>query len=586
MPFSETPLVRFALAERGIPFSQINGGRLLDIGCNSGYHSNHAASKYGFSCVGIDVSRRHIEVSTFLAGLANVDAQFLLASAETFSRPGQFDVARHFGTLYHLPDPAQSLQSTFDNLRPGGCLALETQVYDRPEDPNICYFMHLQNNDPTNFWALGTSVLHKTLELCGFREMHEMHARSQSTDWLSTWLGFCSWRASRRRTNHRFGTARSTQRRGMRSMVPDNPASPSAAEGMGYLDTVPPVVLAARMLSLRLFWLLFLLLGAAQVSAQEKVPAFGMSFSFLTVDESQVSKCASVSRGVSIRNSVFITRYDQPEIRAQVRQALAEMRRSGFEALRMIVYFGSNAKSRDWFDVDDGHRAGELLKLYAEDAKQAGFAEFFLAFGVQGTSSPVCRGKKWGDCFDPASTARVNEFMTAVRTALGPTPPLRMRFDLALEMCAPPDLPEPLRSNLLQYAKSVITNYSGRFPKDETTMSCSLARFPKGRQTVDDSFAAAGVKPAFYTIHYYNRPDQDEEAMLRGVSADLKNSRIPIVIGETSYGDKGNLQVILQALVKTTGRVPAIYFWPLKDHPSQCHVDAAPPYTLEAAKGR
>ena len=62
----------------------------------------------------------------------------------------------HFGTLYHLPNPVLSLQTTFDNLRSGGYLALETQVYDHPQDPNICYFMHMQNNDKTNFWALST----------------------------------------------------------------------------------------------------------------------------------------------------------------------------------------------------------------------------------------------------------------------------------------------------------------------------------------------------------------------------------------------------------------------------------------------
>ncbi len=80
----------------------------------------------------------------------------------------------HFGTLYHLPNPLLSLKVTFDNLRPGGYLALETQIYDHPQDPNICYFMHMQNNDPTNFWALSTTVLTKCLELQGFREIREL----------------------------------------------------------------------------------------------------------------------------------------------------------------------------------------------------------------------------------------------------------------------------------------------------------------------------------------------------------------------------------------------------------------------------
>lgn len=73
-----------------------------------------------------------------------------------------------FGMLYHPPNPVRLLEVPFDNLRPGAYLPLETQVYDHAEDPNICYFMHMQNNDQTNFWALSTSVLTKWLELVGF----------------------------------------------------------------------------------------------------------------------------------------------------------------------------------------------------------------------------------------------------------------------------------------------------------------------------------------------------------------------------------------------------------------------------------
>jgi 2-polyprenyl-3-methyl-5-hydroxy-6-metoxy-1,4-benzoquinol methylase len=174
IPFSEQPLFKFSIAERAIPFSELRGGRLLDIGCNSGYNSVHAASKYRFSCLGVDVVPRHIEVSRFFSELAEIDSEFLIGSAETFSRPNEFDVVLHFGTLYHLKNPLLSLQASFENLKPGGYFALETQVYDHPEDPNICYFMHMQNNDKTNFWALSTSVLTKCLQLQGFSEIQEL----------------------------------------------------------------------------------------------------------------------------------------------------------------------------------------------------------------------------------------------------------------------------------------------------------------------------------------------------------------------------------------------------------------------------
>ena len=122
----------------------------------------------------MDIDPRYIEVARFLAGLAGASSEFELGSAETFSRPREFDVVLHFGTLYHLPNPLLSLRQSFENLKPGGYLALETQVYDHPQDPNICYFMHMQNNDRTNFWALSTPVLKKNLELIGFIDVREV----------------------------------------------------------------------------------------------------------------------------------------------------------------------------------------------------------------------------------------------------------------------------------------------------------------------------------------------------------------------------------------------------------------------------
>ena len=174
IPFNEQPLNKFSLVEAVIPFAEISGGRMLDIGCNAGYNCIHAAKKYGLSCTGIDVVPRFIESARFLVAAAGINTELFIASAETFSRPEKFDVALHFGTLYHLPNPVLSLRTTFDNLRPGGYLALETQVYDHPEDANICFFMHMQNNDSTNFWALSSSVLTKCLELVGFREIRQL----------------------------------------------------------------------------------------------------------------------------------------------------------------------------------------------------------------------------------------------------------------------------------------------------------------------------------------------------------------------------------------------------------------------------
>ena len=81
VPFSEFPIRKLRKAAAHIPFDRLRGGHLLDIGCNSGHNSIHAALEYGMRPVGIDVTDRHIQVAGFLAGLAGVECEFLLEDA-------------------------------------------------------------------------------------------------------------------------------------------------------------------------------------------------------------------------------------------------------------------------------------------------------------------------------------------------------------------------------------------------------------------------------------------------------------------------------------------------------------------------
>jgi 2-polyprenyl-3-methyl-5-hydroxy-6-metoxy-1,4-benzoquinol methylase len=168
--FSNCPLRTFARAALLVPFDGLAGGHLLDIGSNTGCNSIHAALQYQFSTTGVDVNPRHIEVARFLAALAGVSSNFELASGETFSRPGQFDVVLHFGVLCRLRNPLLSLQRAFENLKPGGYLALETEVYDR----NLRYFTDMQDTDRINAWPLSSATLIKNLELIGFANIQEV----------------------------------------------------------------------------------------------------------------------------------------------------------------------------------------------------------------------------------------------------------------------------------------------------------------------------------------------------------------------------------------------------------------------------
>jgi SAM-dependent methyltransferase len=169
-PFSKIPLNKINAAERYLPKKALSG-RILDVGCNSGYNSIALAQRYRARPTGIDFNSRHPKVADRLAKLANVDAEFLEADAEQFSRPGEFDLIIHFGTLYHLPNPLCALYRCGENLKSGGWLALETTAYTGGDDPRQSLWVWGFNGDKTNYWALSKLTIEEYLDAIGFHEI-------------------------------------------------------------------------------------------------------------------------------------------------------------------------------------------------------------------------------------------------------------------------------------------------------------------------------------------------------------------------------------------------------------------------------
>jgi SAM-dependent methyltransferase len=173
VPFADNLIGKLKLIEREVALEQFAGQRALDVGCSSG-HNSIAMAGYGARVTGIDYNSRHIAVARFLATVAGVDAEFEQADAEEFVREGEFALILHLGTLYHLPNPVRALSTAAANLTSGGTLVIETQVYDLPDDPNACAFLHDVNNDPTNWWALSPAVISRILERQGFEPPREV----------------------------------------------------------------------------------------------------------------------------------------------------------------------------------------------------------------------------------------------------------------------------------------------------------------------------------------------------------------------------------------------------------------------------
>lgn len=102
------------------------GGRLLDMGCGTGWTSVLFA-KRGYDVVGTDLVPEAIEAGRELKAkeaLANLD--FVVGDYESLTFLEEFDVVVFFDCLHHAVDEASALQSAWRALKPGGiCITSE-----------------------------------------------------------------------------------------------------------------------------------------------------------------------------------------------------------------------------------------------------------------------------------------------------------------------------------------------------------------------------------------------------------------------------------------------------------------------------
>lgn len=102
------------------------GGRLLDMGCGTGWTSVLFAKK-GYDVVGQDLVPEAIEAGRRLKhenGIANLD--FVVGDYESLTFNEEFDVVVFFDCLHHAVDEVGALQSAYRALKPGGiCITSE-----------------------------------------------------------------------------------------------------------------------------------------------------------------------------------------------------------------------------------------------------------------------------------------------------------------------------------------------------------------------------------------------------------------------------------------------------------------------------
>jgi len=110
------PENRFILRQMG----DIQGKRLLDLGCGAGENSVYFAKK-GAHCVATDYSPGMVEVALQLADRYGVKIEGRTANAMALEFPDNtFDLVYASNLLHHIPDPERALKEMHRVLKPGG----------------------------------------------------------------------------------------------------------------------------------------------------------------------------------------------------------------------------------------------------------------------------------------------------------------------------------------------------------------------------------------------------------------------------------------------------------------------------------
>lgn len=107
--------------------SQLQGKRVLDVGCGGGILSESMAQR-GASVTAIDMGKAPLSVARLHAMETEVEIDYQQITVEELAEkmPGEFDTVTCMEMLEHVPDPASVIQACYQLVKPGGSVFLST----------------------------------------------------------------------------------------------------------------------------------------------------------------------------------------------------------------------------------------------------------------------------------------------------------------------------------------------------------------------------------------------------------------------------------------------------------------------------
>jgi 2-polyprenyl-3-methyl-5-hydroxy-6-metoxy-1,4-benzoquinol methylase len=102
-----------------IPFDQIAGKRVLEVGCGMGLHTELMA-RAGAEVTAIDISPRSVAATRTRLALKGIVAEVHEVDAEAIDYAEQFDFIWSWGVIHHSSRTGRVLRNLYRALRPGG----------------------------------------------------------------------------------------------------------------------------------------------------------------------------------------------------------------------------------------------------------------------------------------------------------------------------------------------------------------------------------------------------------------------------------------------------------------------------------
>jgi tRNA (mo5U34)-methyltransferase len=169
--------------------TDLQGWKVLDIGCNAGFYSIELA-KRGANVFAIDIDKHYLKQAKWVVAQFDLQDKIRFAQMQVYDlahRDENFDVVWFMGVFYHLRYPMLALDIISRKINQ--LLVFQTltmpgkKVYETPEDigihgrekmkaegwPKMAFIEKMLSSDPTNWWAPNHACVDAMLRSCGMK---------------------------------------------------------------------------------------------------------------------------------------------------------------------------------------------------------------------------------------------------------------------------------------------------------------------------------------------------------------------------------------------------------------------------------